>query len=87
MRLYYLVKSWRIINTNGESLLQNGELLSSGVRGVGSNEDMVVEPRLEGREPPRPNMANGNTTRVFTTPSRLCFFGFGSSAHVMMNPC
>ena len=48
MRLYYLVKSWQIISANGESLLQNGESLSSGVRGVGSNEDMVVELGVEG---------------------------------------
>ena len=61
MRLYYLVKSRRITSTNGESLLQNGESLSSGVRGVGSNEDIVVEPRVEGREPPRPSMAHGDS--------------------------
>ena len=61
MRLYYLVKSWRITSTNGESLLQNGESLSSGLWGVGSNEDMVVEPRVEGREPPRPSMAHGDS--------------------------
>ena len=61
MRLYYLVKSWRITSTNSESLLQNGDSLSSGVRGVGSNEDMVVEPRGEGREPSRPSMAHGDS--------------------------
>ena len=60
-RLYYLVKSWRITSTNSESLLQNGESLSSGVRGVGSNEDMVVEPGVEGSEPPRPSMAHGDS--------------------------
>ena len=61
MRLYYLVKSWRITSTNGESLLQNGESLSSGVQSVGSNEDMVIEPGVEGREPPRPSMAHGDS--------------------------
>ena len=61
MILYYLLKSWRITNTNGESLVPNGESLSSGVRGVGSNEYMVVEPRVEGREPSRPSMAHGDS--------------------------
>ena len=60
-RLYYPVKSWRITSTNGESLLQNGESLSSGVWSVGSNEDMVIEPGVEGREPPRPSMAHGDS--------------------------
>ena len=60
-RLYYLIKSWRIISTNGESLVQNGELLSSGVWGVGSNEDMVVELGVEGRKPPRPSMEHGDS--------------------------
>ena len=59
--LYYLVKSWRITSTNSKSLLQYGELLSSGVQGVGSNEDMVVEPGVEGREPLRPSMACGDS--------------------------
>ena len=53
-RLYYLVKSWRITSTNGE-------FLSSGVQGVGSNEDMVVEPGVEGIEPSRPSMAHGDS--------------------------
>ena len=44
-----------------QSLVQNGESLSSGVRGVGSNEDMVVEPGVEGSEPPRPSMAHGDS--------------------------
>ena len=43
------------------NLVQNGESLSSGVRGVGSNEDMVVEPGDEGSEPLRPNMAHGDS--------------------------
>ena len=42
MRLYYLVKSWWITSKNRESLVEDGESLFSGVRGVGSNEDMVV---------------------------------------------
>lgn len=50
-----------ITSTNGKSQLQNGESLSSGVRGVGSNEDMVFEPGVEGREPPRPSMAHGDS--------------------------
>ena len=61
MKLYYLVKSWRITSTNGKSLLQNGESLSSGVWVVSSNEDMVVEPGVEGREPLRPSMAHGDS--------------------------
>ena len=61
MRLYYLVKSWRITSTNGESILQNGELLSSRLWGVASIEDMVVEPGVEGREPPRPSMVHGDS--------------------------
>ena len=60
-RLYYLVKSWQITSTNCESLLKNGESLSSGVWGVGSNEYMVVELGVEGREPPRPSMAHGDS--------------------------
>ena len=60
MRLYYLVKSWRINSTNGKSLLQNSESLSSGVRSVRSNEDMIVEPRVEGSKPLRPGMAHGD---------------------------
>ena len=55
------MKSWKITSTNGESLVQNGELLSSGVRGVGSNEDMVVELVFEGIKPPRPSMAHGDS--------------------------
>ena len=61
MRLYYPVKSWRITSTNGKSLLQNGESLSSGVQSVGSNEYMVIEPGVEGREPPRPSMVHGDS--------------------------
>ena len=60
-RLYYLLKSWRITSTNGESLVQNGESFSSGVRGVGSNEDMVVEPGVEGSKPPRLSMEHGDS--------------------------
>ena len=60
-RLYYLVKSWWITSTNGESLVKNGESLSSGVRGVGSNEDMVVEIGVEGSKPPRPSMAHDDS--------------------------
>jgi len=42
MKLYYIVKSWQNTSTNGKSLVQKGESLSSGVQGVGSNEDMEL---------------------------------------------
>ena len=60
-RLYHLVKSWRITSTNGELVVHNGESLSSGVWGVGSNEDMVFELGVEGSEPLRPSMAHGDS--------------------------
>ena len=61
--IFVYIIFWRIsheIILSCKIMANHGESLSSGFQGVGSNEDMVVEPGVEGREPSRPSMAHGD---------------------------